>query len=98
MTRSATLVTGASSGLGVEFALACARRGDEVVLTARREDRLRSLAANLGPKAHVIVCDLAREDAPDRLLAETAERGLHVATLINNAGFGLRSGFAGGSL
>jgi len=93
MTRPVTLVTGASSGLGVEFARACVRRGEEVVLVARRRDRLNTLAAELGAGAQVIASDLAERDAPDRLIAEVAERGLTVATLINNAGFGLAGNF-----
>lgn len=93
--RPVTLVTGASSGLGAEFAKACARRGDEVVLVARRKHRLEALAAELGGKAHVVVADLSAADAPERLMAELAAMGLGVDTLINNAGFGLAGRFAG---
>lgn len=94
MSRPATLITGASSGLGAEFARACARRGDELVLVARRQDRLDALAAELGPAAQVIAADLATPDAPYRLAAEVEHRGLFVHTLINNAGFGLAGRFA----
>jgi short-subunit dehydrogenase len=94
MARPVTLVTGASAGLGAEFARACARRGDELVLTARREDRLQALAAELGGKTHVIAADLASPEAPRRLIGEIEARGLTVATLINNAGFGLTGRFA----
>ena len=90
--RPATLITGASAGLGVEFAKQCAARGDEVILVARRKDRLNALAAELG-KAHVIAADLAKPKAAADLLKEIRSRGLWVRTLINNAGFGLRGRF-----
>jgi uncharacterized protein len=90
--RPATLITGASAGLGVAFAKQCAARGDEVVLVARRKDRLNKLAAELG-KAHVIAADLSKPNSAAKLLAEIKSRGLWVRTLINNAGFGLRGRF-----
>lgn len=91
--RLVTLVTGASSGLGAEFGRACAGRGDEVVLVARRRERLDTLAAELG-RAEVIAADLAAPGAAARLMAELAARRLEVATLINNAGMGLTGRFA----
>jgi short-subunit dehydrogenase len=91
--RPVTLVTGASAGLGAEFARQCAARGDEVVLVARREDRLQALASEIG-NAHVIAADLAAPGAPEKLIAEMEARGLSVACLINNAGFGLAGEFA----
>ncbi len=93
MARGITLVTGASAGLGAEFARQCRERGDELVLVARRKDRLEALAAELG-SAHVIAADLGRPGAAGRLLAEVEGLGLRVDTLINNAGFGLSGGFA----
>ncbi|WP_395621909.1 SDR family NAD(P)-dependent oxidoreductase [Sphingomonas daechungensis] len=90
--RPVTLITGASAGLGVEFAKQCAARGGEVVLVARRKDRLNQLAAELG-KAHVIAADLAKPKAPAELLKEIRSRDLWVRTLINNAGFGLHGRF-----
>ncbi len=90
--RPVTLITGASAGLGVEFARQCVARGDEVILVARRKDRLNELAAELG-KAQVIAADLGRPNAPAELLKEIKSRGLWVRTLINNAGFGLRGRF-----
>jgi short-subunit dehydrogenase len=92
MGRPATLITGASAGLGVEFARLCAARGAELVLVARRRERLEALAAELG-RAHVIVADLSAPGAPERVLAEIAGMGLRVETLINNAGFGLAGDF-----
>jgi len=90
--RPATLITGASAGLGAEFARQCARRGEEVVLVARRKDRLDALAAEIG-NAHVIVADLADPKVPTRVVAQVISRGMWVAKLINNAGFGLAGRF-----
>jgi short-subunit dehydrogenase len=90
--RGVTLVTGASAGLGVEFARQCRKRGDELVLVARRRDRLEALAAELG-STHVVAADLAQPGAAGRLLAEVAGLGLEVDTLINNAGFGAAGAF-----
>jgi short-subunit dehydrogenase len=92
MPRPVTLITGASAGLGVEFARICAARGDELVLVARRRDRLDALAAQLG-KAHVFAADLAVPGAPANLIGEVEAAGLAVETLINNAGFGLSGRF-----
>ena len=91
--RPATLITGASAGLGVEFARQCAKRGDEVVLVARRKDRLDALAAEIGDKAHVIAADLSEPGAATKVAAEVIVRGMWTQTLINNAGFGLRGRF-----
>jgi uncharacterized protein len=88
MSRPVTLITGASAGLGVEFARACAKQGEELVLTARRRDRLEALAQELGGRVHVIAADLSRREAPAALLTEVEALGLTVDTLINNAGFG----------
>ena len=89
------LVTGASSGLGSEFARALAREGVSVVLTARREERLRELASEL-EEAHrvstrVVAADLADPSAAEQL-AE-AVRDLEIAILVNNAGFGYAGRF-----
>ena len=92
--RPVTLITGASAGLGVEFARQCAARGEELALVARRRDRLEALAAELGTAVHVFVADLSLEGAAASLIAELAAEGLGVGTLINNAGFGLAGPFA----
>ncbi|WP_159501929.1 SDR family oxidoreductase [Microbacterium sp. 18062] len=88
------LVTGASSGLGVEFATRLARRKIDLVLVARREDRLQELAGRLradtGVDVTVLPRDLSDPGAGAALHAEVAERGLTIGTLVNNAGFGLR--------
>lgn len=65
------------------------------MLVARRRDRLVELAAELGGRAHVFVADLAAPDVPERLIQEIGAAGLKVATLINNAGFGLAGRFDG---
>lgn len=93
MTRPVTLVTGASAGLGAEFARQCARRGETLLLTARRRDRLERLANAVGG-AEVIALDLGEPGAAARLMAEAEARGLAVERLINNAGFGLSGRFA----
>jgi len=89
------LVTGASSGLGSEFARALAREGISVVLTARREERLQELASEL-EKAHrvstrVVAADLADPSAAEQLTE--AVRDLEIAILVNNAGFGYAGRF-----
>jgi NAD(P)-dependent dehydrogenase (short-subunit alcohol dehydrogenase family) len=81
------LVTGASSGLGERFARVLHAAGAEVVVTARREERLRKLAAEL-PGARTISADLATADARERLVAEALERCGSVDVLVNNAGRG----------
>jgi short-subunit dehydrogenase len=91
------LITGASSGLGVEFARQLAARGADVVLVARRVDRLESLATELrdahGVTAHVIPFDLAQARPGVALAAEFAERGIEIDTLVANAGFGTYAPF-----
>jgi short-subunit dehydrogenase len=90
--RPVTLVTGASAGLGVEFARLCAARGDELVLVARRREPMEALAAQLG-KAHVFAADLAAPGAAARLVRDIEALGFEIETLINNAGFGLAGRF-----
>lgn len=92
------LITGASAGLGARFALALAADGHDVILTARRSDRLDELAATIrnrfGVAAHVIPADLASPGAVHGLMTDIARAGLAVNLLINNAGFGARGDFA----
>ena len=83
---AAALVTGASSGIGEEFARALSARGLEVVLVARRVERLERLAAELPGRAHVVPCDLAAEAAG--LRGRVEQLGVEVDLLVNNAGFG----------
>jgi uncharacterized protein len=95
---STALVTGASSGIGAAIADSLARRGHSLTLVARREDRLRELAAELqqrhGVRAcGVVACDLADPDERDRLAGKVDELGLDVEVLVNNAGFGYAGNF-----
>ena len=85
------LVTGASSGIGAAIAREYARRGVPLVLSARRIERLESLASALRTQVPVecIAADLADPAAPGRLQAELAARGIAVSRLVNNAGYGL---------
>jgi uncharacterized protein len=92
--RLVTLITGASAGLGVEFARQCAARGDELVLVARRADRLDGLARALPGRSHVFPLDLAQPEAALSLVDAMEAEGLAIDTLINNAGFGLVGRFA----
>jgi hypothetical protein len=92
--RPVTLITGASAGLGAEFARQCAKRGEALVLVARRRGRLEALAAEIGGAPHILVADLAKAGAAGSLIAELEAEGLSVGTLINNAGFGLAGKFA----
>src|SRR5438876_5702658 len=85
------IVTGASSGIGRETALEFARRGANVVVAARREDRLHEVAAKIrriGVEALVVPCDVSRRDDIDRLVAATLDRFGRIDVLVNNAGFG----------
>jgi len=94
----ATLITGASAGLGEGFARALAARGEDLILTARRVDRLEALADELEGKhkvsVQVFAADLADPEAPAGLVAAITSAGLKIDTLINNAGFGARGDFA----
>jgi len=94
VTRPVTLITGASAGLGAEFARQCAKRGEELALVARRRDRMEALAAEIGGTVHIFEADLAREGAAASLIAGLEAEGLTVGTLVNNAGFGLAGKFA----
>jgi short-subunit dehydrogenase len=93
-----TLITGASSGIGEVFARKLAAQGHDVLLVARREERLIALCNELGlnhnVRAQYFILDLSQSDAPARLLAETRERNLEIDLLINNAGFGSMGEFA----
>jgi len=86
------LVTGASAGIGAAFAEALAERGANLILTARRADRLETLAAKLrathGIETLVIDADLAQQGAPAAIAAAIAAAGKPVDILVNNAGYG----------
>jgi short-subunit dehydrogenase len=90
--RSATLITGASAGLGLELARLAAADRRDLVLVARRRDRLDALAAELrskhGVAVDVVVADLGQPAAPQAVFTQVAAAGIEVDDLINNAGFG----------
>jgi uncharacterized protein len=88
---STCLITGASSGIGIDLARELAKRGHGVTLVARREAPLRDLADELA-KAHAIRAEVASADLSDmeareQLVADVQKRGLTVEVLVNNAGF-----------
>ena len=94
LTRPRTaLITGASSGIGAAFADVFASHGFDLAITARREDRLREVAAQLerahGRTVHVIASDLSQRGAAARLHGDIASRGLTIDALVNNAGYGV---------
>ncbi|MFF7047281.1 SDR family NAD(P)-dependent oxidoreductase [Streptomyces griseorubiginosus] len=92
-----TLITGASAGLGAEFARQFAERGSDLVLVARRADRLQALADELSAKHQVTVTvvpfDLGVPAPGEALAREVARRGITVTSLVNNAGFGTHAPF-----
>jgi short-subunit dehydrogenase len=91
--KNVALITGASAGLGIDFARQLARRGHRLVLVARRKDRLEALAKELG-NARAVAADLSKKDAAAKLMADLAANGETVDLLVNNAGFGLIGRFA----
>jgi short-subunit dehydrogenase len=91
-TLKVTLITGASTGIGAEFARQFAARGHDLVVVARSADRLDDLAARLrgahGVKVTVLAMDLSLPTAAGELWQRTNGLGLEIAVLVNNAGFG----------
>ena len=95
--KGAALVTGASVGLGREFARLFAADGHDVVLVARSEGKLRELASEIekahGIRAHVVAADLTDPAAPERIADATKKAGVEIEFLVNNAGFGSNGRF-----
>jgi uncharacterized protein len=91
------LVTGASSGLGVDFAKELAQRGANLVLVARRQDRLEQVRAEIeaahSVEVKIVVADLAAPDAADALYDQIKAMGIEIDVLVNNAGLGLYGTF-----
>jgi short-subunit dehydrogenase len=96
------LVTGAAAGIGREFALQLAARGDNLVLVARDTERLEALAEQLrarhGTTVEVLAADLATQQGMDAVAARAAAEDRPIDALVNNAGFGLKQRFVGGDL
>jgi short-subunit dehydrogenase len=94
---STSLVTGATAGIGLEFARQLAGRGDDLVLVARNTARLESVAADLrttyGVEVDVLTADLVDRDQLATVEARLADRERPVDLLVNNAGFGLKKRF-----
>jgi uncharacterized protein len=98
MTTKSALVTGASTGIGHEFARILAANGFEVALVARDEQRLKIVAAELkqtyGREAKVVVADLAKPETPRQIFERLQRENFPVSVLINNAGSGIYGAFA----
>ncbi len=96
--KETVLITGASSGIGLELARCFAADRSDLVLVARTVPALESLATELrqqhGIEVHVLGADLAESTAASRIFEELKGRGIAVDVLVNNAGFGLHGGFS----
>ena len=97
LNHNVALITGASSGIGKEFAHIHAERGGDLVIVARREDKLNALKAELeaqhGVRVMVIAKDLSEPNAASEIYDAVQQAGIAVDVLINNAGFGGRGKF-----
>ena len=85
------LITGASAGIGHALSEELAKRGSEVIVTARRKDRLEALAQkieNTGGKVHIFLEDLSLPESGKKLYDQIKSAGLNIDILINNAGYG----------
>jgi uncharacterized protein len=95
--KKTVLITGASGGIGLALAHQFAAAGYDLVLTARSEERLRTVAREMEERfkvtATVIAADLEASEAPKALVDELSRRGLTIDALVNNAGFGLQGEF-----
>jgi short-subunit dehydrogenase len=98
MTNLTALITGASSGIGLELAKKFAAQGHPVILLARNQEKLEHIALEIhtrfGVPADVIAADLFEANAPKAIYDQLKQRGLKVDILVNNAGFGLLGAYA----
>ena len=92
MENETVLITGASSGIGLELAREFAKNGSDLMIVARRESRLREIASELeksfGTDVNILVKDLSNPESPDDIYREMADSGVEIDVLVNNAGFG----------
>ena len=97
MTNKYTLITGASSGIGLEIAACMADKGHNLILTARRENILMEASNDISEKYKVkvdfIAVDLSDIDAPERIFNYCEENDYEVDVLVNNAGYGIPTSF-----
>jgi short-subunit dehydrogenase len=92
LSGSVTFITGASAGIGAAVAREAARQGSDVVLTARRQERLQNLAAeieSMGRRALIARCDVTRDGDLEAAVAKAQQEFGHIDTVIANAGFGV---------
>jgi hypothetical protein len=93
LAQKTALVTGASGGLGADFARQLAARGANLILVARREAQLQAVAQEIKTtyrvSAQTIAMDLSLADAPEVLYEQLQQQGTYVDVLVNNAGFGI---------
>ena len=94
MSRPIALITGASAGIGQELARVFAARGYDLIICARREERLQTLADELSgvAKVHTVAVDLSKAKGPAKLVGAIEELDLPVDVLINNAGCAFQFG------
>ncbi|WP_162051480.1 SDR family NAD(P)-dependent oxidoreductase [Pontibacter pamirensis] len=101
-TNYTALITGASAGIGYELAELFAQHGHDLVLVARSEDKLQSMALKFAIKykvyTKVIASDLSEHDAPEKVMAQLKQENTTVDVLVNNAGFGYYGAFRGSDL
>jgi NAD(P)-dependent dehydrogenase (short-subunit alcohol dehydrogenase family) len=97
LNRRTALITGASAGIGLDYATLLAEQGFDLVITARRKDRLQSLADRLetsyGVNIHIFPEDLSDPRAPTRLVEKITKEGLTIDFLVNNAGYTVPGNF-----
>jgi len=98
ITKKTALITGASAGIGRAYAEQLAALGYDLVVTARREERLRELATTLSDRhrthVRILACDLADPGSPAHLFEQTHREGIAIDYLVNNAGYGLPGAYA----
>ena len=98
MAKETVLITGASSGLGMELAKLFAADGSDLVLVARREERLNELAEQLksehGVEVHILPKDLSKKSAPKEIFSHLNKENIQIDIVVNNAGFGNKGNVA----